>query len=174
MSTNDVPGANPVNNDQLGMGCWAEHQDGSLVFVESTEGGRVIYSMFDLSKTPPIEYRDAMPEVNFKRMFSWDPTGKKPGPNERWVWHDKTAFPWDRVIKKGVNDGPRVPSAEQQMSAAERVAESLRLRAEEFNEADNDHRMDRFMNRMEGMMRGIRDALERLPGGNRDHRRGRR
>lgn len=39
MSTNDVPGANPVNKDILAAGCWAEHADGSLLFVKGNEGG---------------------------------------------------------------------------------------------------------------------------------------
>jgi len=63
MSTNDVPGHNPVNNDELRSNCWAEHDDGSLILVQSTEGGRVIYMMFDLSVEPVVEYRDAMPEI---------------------------------------------------------------------------------------------------------------
>lgn len=49
MSTNDVPGANPKNADVLAMGCWAEHEDGSLIFVESVEGGTVVYSIFDIA-----------------------------------------------------------------------------------------------------------------------------
>lgn len=124
MSTNDVPGANQHNNDELAMGCWAEHDDGSLIFVESTEAFRVIYSIFDVAKVPPIEYRDAMPEAQFKRTFSWKPGTK----SERWTWHDKTPFPWDRVIKAGASDGGRLASAEAILTAAERVAESLKLR----------------------------------------------
>lgn len=31
MSTNDVPGAKTENRDVLAMGCWAEHEDGSLI-----------------------------------------------------------------------------------------------------------------------------------------------
>src|SRR5947209_8109714 len=109
MSTYDVPGATPANGDELAMGCWAEHSDGSLLLVESTEGSRVVYSLFDLSKQPPIEYRDAMAEVSFKKSFTWNKAKKK---GEKWLWHDKTAFPWDRVIKGGGRDGPRLPSAE--------------------------------------------------------------
>lgn len=140
MSTNDVPGANPVNNDELTMGCWAEHDDGSLIFVESTESVRVIYSMFDLSKSPPVEYRDAMSEVSFKKTFSWDPTKTK-GPNEKWTWHDKTPFPWDSIIKLGVPDGGRFAAAEHLMSAAERVAESLKLKGAGISR-DIGHRAD--------------------------------
>src|SRR5262245_2443793 len=121
MSTNDVPGANPANNDELAMGCWAEHDDGSLIFVESTEANRVIYSIFDLAKEPPIEYRDAMPESSFKKTFSW-----KTGAFEKWTWHDKTPFPWDRIIENGFADGEKPVSADHTLTAAERVAESLR------------------------------------------------
>lgn len=131
MSTNDVPGANPANRDVLAMGCWAEHADGSLMFVESTEGDRVIYSMFDMMKSPPIEYRDAIPEATFKSNFSWQPLGTRthaPIAGVKWTWHDKTPFPWDRVIKAGAMDGSRDAFAEHTMSAAERVAESLKLR----------------------------------------------
>jgi hypothetical protein len=53
MSTNDVPGARAENHDQLAIGCWAEHDDGSLVLVESTEAGRVIFSVFDLALQLP-------------------------------------------------------------------------------------------------------------------------
>jgi hypothetical protein len=68
MSTNDVPGFNPANNDELKAQCWAEHEDGSLLLVQSTEGGRVVYMMFDISDGI-AEYRDAMPEKQFKEVF---------------------------------------------------------------------------------------------------------
>src|SRR5437868_2055043 len=106
MATTDVPGANPANGDQLKMGCWAEHSDGSLIFVESTEGGRVVYSIFDMSKMPIIEYRDAMPEDTFKKTFSRR-DGNLLIRTINWTWHDKTPFPWDRVIKAGALDGGR-------------------------------------------------------------------
>jgi len=72
MSTNDVPGAKPENHDVLAMGAWAEHDDGSLIFVEAVEAGTVVYSIFDV-QDPPVEYRDAMPETGFKERFSWRP-----------------------------------------------------------------------------------------------------
>jgi hypothetical protein len=159
MSTNDVPGHNPANLDALAMGAWAEHEDGSLILVESNEGGRVIYSIFDISKTPIVEFRDAMPEVNFKREYSWDPA--RPGA-ERWTWHDKTPFPWDRVIKEGARDGVRYASARDQLTAAERVAEKLRLRGEEYDDRHDDRR-DREMARVSTMMGGIQRALDELP-----------
>src|SRR5437762_12981828 len=102
MSTRDVPGYRAENHDELAMGCWAEHEDGSMIFVESTEGGRVIYSIFDMEKQPITEYRDAMAEGAFKRQFSYD------GKSDPWTWHDKTPFPWDRIIKAGSRDGARI------------------------------------------------------------------
>ncbi len=122
MATHDVPGAVGVHNDELGMGCWAEHEDGSLIFVQSTEGGRVVYQMFDLSVDPITEYRDAMPEKGFKEFFSWNPKKKD---SIKWKWHDKTPFPWERVIKAGARDGHHFASAHDQLSAAAKVANSI-------------------------------------------------
>src|SRR5258708_17935738 len=98
MSTNDVPGYNPANNDVLACGCWAEHNDGSLIFVESTEINRVIYSIFDMAKQPPVEYRDAMTEVAFKKAFSWHPGSRDAADFDDLIctWHDKSPFPLDR------------------------------------------------------------------------------
>ncbi len=138
MSTNDVPGANPKNGDQLAMGCWAEHEDGSLIFVESTEGARVVYSIFDMAFDPPVEYRDAMPESGFKTTFSWK--GKKG--DIKWTWHDKTPFDWSRIIKQGAKDGVRFSAAEHLMSAARRVAESLHLRGREVDKRNKEHLVD--------------------------------
>lgn len=127
MATEDVPGFNPANRDQLATGCWAEHEDKSLIFVESTEGGRVVFSMFDLSGSEPTEYRHAMPESDFKKAFSWKSGEAVAG--EKWTWHDKTPFDWDRVIKEGAKPGAKFTNAIQQISAAQKVAESLNLRA---------------------------------------------
>lgn len=174
MSTNDVPGANPSNRDELAMGCWAEHADGSMILVESTEGNRAIYSVFDMAKNPPIEYRDAMPIDSFKTIFTWDASGKKKTPNEKWTWHDKTPFPWDRIIKNGINDGARVPAAvhvlnaaerivesraRHQDTAAERVADSLRLQGQELDRDNIDHRWDKVMNRFGNLMERFSDII---------------
>lgn len=121
MSTNDVPGANPANGDALKMGCWAEATDGSLIFVESTEGGRVIYSVFDLADNRVIEYRDALNEQDFKDRFTTPPQGSS---RIVWTWHDKTAFPWDRVIKNGARDGGRLASAQDMIDQGQDVAAS--------------------------------------------------
>lgn len=123
MSTNDVPGSNPANADVLAMGAWAEHDDGSLVLVESVEAGSVVYSIFDVAQDPPVEYRDAMPEAGFKKQFSWTSQA-----DIRWTWHDKHPFPWDQVMAQ-FPAGSRDVSAEDTLNAAQRVAQSLNLRA---------------------------------------------
>lgn len=128
MSTNDVPGAKASNKDELAMGCWAEHEDGSLIFVEGTEGATIVYCIFDVSKEPVVQYRDAMPEASFKSTFSWGP---KAAAGVKWTWHDKTPFDWKRVMSR-FPDGQGHASADGTMSAAERVAESLRLRGQAY------------------------------------------
>jgi hypothetical protein len=140
MSTNDVPGYKSSNRDELAMGCWAEHEDGSLIFVESTEGGRAVYSMFDMEKKPVIEYRDAMAIGAFKKMFSFD------GRNEKWTWHDKTPFPWDRIIKAGGRDGTRYADVEDHLTEAERIRRkrrSLRVVRDEDDADEESTAVDR-------------------------------
>lgn len=141
MATHDVPGANPANKDQLAMGCWAEHQDGSLIFVLSVEGGRVVYQMYDLLRGQIVEYKDAMPETDFKKTFSFDGSSK----SLKWTWHDKTPFDWNRVIKAGARDGLHYASAVDQLSAAQRVAESLKLRGVTRNPDDFDDRVNQVV-----------------------------
>jgi len=125
MSTNDVPGHKPENRDQLAMGCWAEHEDGSLILVEGVEGGYVTFSVFDMEKEPIIEYRDQMAEGTFKRDFSWQAGNAK---IDRWTWHDKTPFPWDRIIDRGGKAGPKMANVEDQLNAAERIQRRRRPR----------------------------------------------
>lgn len=158
MSTNDVPGANPKNADELAMGCWAEHEDGSLIFVEGTEGGRVIFSIFDVAEDPPVEYRDAMAEQAFKKQFSWDP---KDPQSVKWTWHDKTPFPWDRIIQSGSSPGTRYASAEDQLSAAERVARSRNLRGDEIDPSDYAHLTPK--ERVARLVGKLQDAIGKLP-----------
>lgn len=90
MSTNDVPGANPKNAYVLAAGCWAEHADGSLIYVKGTENDQVVYEIYDIAQDPPVYYQDAMREKAFKQQFSFPPVGASP---EEWTWHDKTPFP---------------------------------------------------------------------------------
>lgn len=127
MATEDVPGANPKNADVLHSGCWAEHPDGSLLFVKGTEQQQVVYELYDLSQDPPVYYQDAMREDAFKPAFSYPPTGTS---SEKWTWHDKTAFPWSRVMKTFDKPRPMHADVHDTLSAAARVAQSLRLRAQ--------------------------------------------
>lgn len=131
MSTNDVPGANPANADVLAAGCWAEHSDNSLLFVKGNEAGQVVYELYDLAQTPPVYYQDAMLESAFKSQFSFPPVGSSP---EKWTWHDKTPFPWSRVMKTFDKPRPVHADVHDTLSAAARVAESLRLRARKVSE----------------------------------------
>lgn len=159
MSTNDVPGYNPANSDQLAMGCWAEHEDKSLIFVESVEAGRVVYSLFDLSGQLPLEFRDAMTEAGFKRAFSW--------PNDdgdKWTWHDKTPFPWDRVMGN-FPSGTRVASAPALNTAAKRVAQRLGLHGAEVRddgagEATLDIHDD--LKQAKGILKKLQRAIKRM------------
>lgn len=172
MSTHDVPGAVAAHNDVLAMGCWGEHADGSLIFVQSTENGRVIYMMFDTAEDPVIEYRDAMPEADFKSTFSWSAEAKPSKKNKKvgavadvkWTWHDKTPFPWDRVIKQGAKNGARFASADDQLSAAARVAASLNLRAKALDPKDVEHMADqsRPLNKVRKLVKKLGDALGKL------------
>jgi hypothetical protein len=105
MSTDTVPGHKKSNNDTLHAGCWAEHKDGSLILVESTEvgkgGGNVLYSTFSLGTTVS-EFRAAESATKFQSMFSYvAEKDKGDGVSEEWTWHDKIAFPWQRVIDAG-------------------------------------------------------------------------
>lgn len=120
MSTHDVPGSNPANGDELKMGCWAESKDGSLLLVEGYEQGLCVFCLFDLSGPDPIQYRDRMVEADFRALFV-----PKAGDTPEWTWHDKTPFPWDRVIKQGARPGLDYASAEAQLSAAERLRQRL-------------------------------------------------
>lgn len=161
MSTNDVPGAKPENHDELAMGCWAEHADGSLILVESTEGGRVIYSIFDMSKDPITEYRDAMAEGAFKKVFSW-----KPESEDKWTWHDKTPFPWERVIRSGARDGIRYASAEDHLTAAERIRRSREIHhGQAVDPYEIESRFDRLGEKAESIISRLQRAISRLPAG---------
>ena len=149
MSTNDVPGAKAKNNDELAMGCWAEHEDGSLILVESVEGGYVVYSVFDLAEDPILEYRDKMAEGAFKKAFSW-PTDT----GDKWTWHDKTPFDWDRVIDGGAKGGVKIADAEAQISAAARVARHRQMHSRKFD-------YEGYKGRMGEVAHRVKDKIQR-------------
>ena len=139
MATNDVPGANPANADELRTGCWSEHKDGSLLFVKGVENGQVIYELYDLAQSPPVYYQDAMRKEAFEKQFSRPPTGTS---KEGFVWHDKTPFPWSRVMKTFDKPRPIHADVHDTLSAAARVAESLRLRAQKLQPEDVEPRQE--------------------------------
>jgi len=156
VSTNDVPGANPKNADVLALGCWAEHEDGSLILVESVEAGTAVYSIFDVGQDPPVEYRDAMQEKGFKERFSWTPEkAKKDKGTIKWTWHDKTPFPWQKVMRD-FPAGQRQVSAGGLLNAAQRVAESLKLRADKVRTRPESPAFQRAATKI---MEGIKDAI---------------
>lgn len=158
MSTNDVPGANPANQDELKAGCWAEADGGrSLVYVLSTENNNVVFEMFDLSQQPPLNYRHSMPKVSFESTFSW----KLGSVNPRWVWHDKTPFDWNRIVQAGAPDGASVKSADQIMSAAQRVAENLRIQGVEFLGRNYQHQANQTVPAADNTAAQIWDKLSR-------------
>lgn len=137
MATTDIPGSNPANGDKLAMGSWAEHADGSRLFIEGTEGGLVTYSMFDMSRRPVVEYRDRMGEADFRARFAASMAGA-------WTWHDKTPFPWDEVIREGAQAGVRLAGAADQITLAQRIAESHDLRAREVTTPELQARQQAF------------------------------
>jgi hypothetical protein len=160
MSTHDVPGANPANRDVLATGCWSETDNGdSLIHVESTEGGRVIFSMFDLTRTPVIAFRHAMPEELFKKSFSWQ--SGEAVTTDKWVWHDKTPFPWDRVIREGLKPGADYALAQDQISAAQRVADALHLQGEVISQQDPTLKA-KSVRKMAKAARRFADMLEQM------------
>jgi len=160
MSTNDVPSFTASNNDELAMGCWAEHEDGSLIFVQSTEGGRIIYMMFDTFTDPITEYRDAMPEKGFKNFFSWSNKNKKD--DIKWIWHDKTPFPWERVIKDGARDGVHFASAYDALRAAQKVAKSLGLSGHKFIKDKYEHMNDNKVPLRNRIIDKVQNAINKL------------
>lgn len=123
MSTNDVPGMNPRNRDELHAGCWAEHEDGTLLYVLGTEDWRVIYELFELNDPrDPVEYRDTMELRKFQKQFSYNASDPK---SIKWTWHDKSEFPWNRILET-FKPGVRPVSAKKQLAAADRVKKAKR------------------------------------------------
>lgn len=159
MATNDVPGASQANNDQLHVGCWAECDDGSLLYVLGMENGSVVYQMYDVSKPAVVFYQDAMREQAFKQQFSFPPVGSS---QIKWTWHDKTSFPWDRVMQAMSRPEPTFAEVEQTLSAAARVAEVLQLRAQKLSEEDLQRAMPQERKTSRSIIERLRGALEEL------------
>ena len=156
MSTNDVPGANSANKDVLAAGSWAEHDDGSLLFVKGTENQQVVYELYDVAGDQPTYYQHAMLESDFKNFFSHPPTGKS---KELWTWHDKTPFPWNRVMKLVDKPQPIHANVIDTISAAARVAESLKLRAQKLKKDDVEPNVDQERPKNRSIIERIEDAI---------------
>lgn len=161
MATHDVPGANPANADELAALNWAEHKDGTLLFVKGTEGGKIVFDIFDLAREPVMYYTDAMPELRFKKYFNHGPAGTR---KDEWTWHDKTTFPWDRVMKRLGRPQPQHADVADQLTAAERVARDLGKRGRELTEEDVAHFTPREYPASRGVMRRLRDAMDAFRG----------
>lgn len=140
MATTDVPGANPANADVLHATCWCEHSDGSLLYVKGAENDQVVYELYDLAQAPPVFYQDAMRIDAFKKAFSYPPVGVS---KEKWTWRDKTPFPWSRVMKTFDRPIPVHSDVYDTLSAAARVAESLRLRKQKLEPEDLERGIER-------------------------------
>lgn len=124
MSTYDVPGANAINQDVLDIGCWAEHQDGSFILVEGfTDSDKsVVYSIFDTNTNPPVSYRDTMLLEDF--YYNYSTINEE---DVKWLWHDKTPFPWEKFIIDKMPMSQRVVLTAEQISVAKKVADDLGL-----------------------------------------------
>lgn len=157
MSTQDVPGANPANHDVLAAGCWAEHEDGSLLYVKGTENQQVVYELYDVAIQPPRSYQDAMREAAFKSQFSFPPVGQSA---EKWTWHDKTPFPWSRVMTAINRPTPQYADVAAELSVAAKVAESLRLRAHEVHKSDIAANTDERSKKGKAVMERLQSAYE--------------
>jgi hypothetical protein len=161
--TNDVPGANKNNADELAVGCWAEADDGSLILVKGLENGTVIYEIFD-SANPDLSFTDAMPEKKFKPFYSYAGAAAN---KVKWSWHDKTSFPWDRVMKNISRPKPGFSSVEAQMSAAQRVMESLKkmghdLKGRKLSKETIAHEEEQVYPKGAAIMQKLAEALEIL------------
>jgi hypothetical protein len=152
MATQAVPGADPRNLDDLSVGCWAEAKDGSLLHVIGHEGGSVVFQLYDLDEDPPFYYQDAMLEADFKQEFSVPPIGTSRVP---WTWHDKTDFPWDRVMKRFSGKAPQYADVEDHLSIAAKIGRKLGMRGRRMAKEDLAARSG------EGRDRGMR-IIERL------------
>lgn len=140
MSTTDCPGYGSASFDKLMRGCWAEHEDGSLIYIKDIdENDRVIFELYELKdKVYPVYYQHALAKKDFEKTFSFDPKKKKNDKiNLIWSWHNRTPFPWDKVMKYVDRPVPVAANVEDQVSAVAKVVDSLHIRMREV--LDRDH-----------------------------------
>jgi len=160
MSTNAVPGANPVNKEYLDRGAWAEDKDQtSLVHVIGKEAGSIVFQIYDLSEDPIIFYQDAMIESEFKNFFSVPPVGTS---DVVWTWHDKTDFPFDRVMKRFSSKASHHADVKDQLSVAQRIAAKLHIKGKRLTEEDVSAQTEQERGRGLAIIDAIGDALSKI------------
>lgn len=171
MSTLSVPGHNPQNKDKLSIGCWAEHEDGSMIFVKGIdENDTVVFEMYDLSDLDhPVYYPHALSLVDFEKSFSFDPKKKNGKPNLKWTWHDKTPFDWSRVMRVIQRPLPVSANIQDQVSATAQMVESLNIRLKEALTPDVIHSHQGIDPRLVGrtsktMAQRLKNAISELVG----------
>lgn len=86
MATKDVPGSKAANKDTLAQGSWAE-KGSDLVLVEKVKAPSVVFLTFDTFDAKKIVIPASLTQKDFEKAY------------QGWTWHDKTPFPWDRVLK---------------------------------------------------------------------------
>lgn len=152
MGSYAVPG---VDDGELAIGCWAEHEDGSLILVEGFEGPDVIYAIFDISVMPIVSYRHRTNKEKFEKFFSYGATSQS---KIKWLWHDKTSFPWAVVVRR-TDLKNRPLNMGGNLSAAHKVAKQLKIKGEKLSIREFDHKA---MKRVKGIKTQLSDALNNL------------
>lgn len=160
MSTNAVPGANPKNRDYLERGAWAEDKDQtSLVHVIGREDGSIVFQIYDLSEDPIIFYQNALIESEFKTFFSVPPVGTS---DVTWTWHDKTDFPFDRVMKRFSSKASYHADVKDQLSVAQRIAAALHIKGKRLTKEDVSAQVEREHNRGMAIIDVVTEALGKI------------
>jgi len=160
MSTTAVPGADPKNLDQLDQGCWAEDAgQTSLVHVIGHEHGSVVFQLYDLSETPIIFYQDAMLAKDFKDFFSVPPFGTS---DVTWTWHDKTNFPFDRVMKRFSSKTSHHADVQDQLSIVQKIAQKLHMTGSRLAKEELTAQVEQQRSRGEAIIEVIGEALGKI------------
>jgi hypothetical protein len=160
MATQAVPGADPRNLDDLSVGCWAEDKDRtSLIHVIGHEGGSVVFQLYDLHEDPSLYYQDAMMEDEFKDFFSVPPVGSSDVP---WTWHDKTTFPWDRVMKRFSGKAPQYADVQDHLSVAQKIAQKLGLRGKRLAKEEVTPQVEQRRNRGMAIIERIAESVGKM------------
>lgn len=159
MGTTAVPGAAKRNMDKLSEGCWGEADDGSLILVVGHETGSVVFDLYDLDQQPPMFFRSSLIEKEFKEAFSVPPIGKS---LDTWTWHDKTTFPWNRVMKRFSDITPHYADVEDQLSIAQRIAQRLGVKGKKVAKEDITPNIEQKRSRGLAVAEAIGEAIAKI------------